>query len=114
MKKQITRDLKWRTVKDSLLGVSVLELNYRGVCINIEPRPGYCDRGNYIAQLVSPGPLFIDVADMWPRYYFDLFVAQEECGKFIRKRELLGQFDEKKRPSLPTCKNVKKNTVHRA
>jgi hypothetical protein len=70
------------------------ELTYKGVYMTIEPRPGYCDRGNYVAK-ITPGPLQIDDADLWPRYYFSLSCAMAECQAFLLKREELGQLKEK-------------------
>lgn len=58
--------------------------------ITIEKRPHYCDRGNYLAQLV---PDFgtelardLDGADGWPRYYFDLDRAKLEVEAWLIKR----------------------------
>jgi hypothetical protein len=68
------------------------ELDYRGVKITIEPRPRYCDRGNWYAKIFPAGKVWIDAADGWPRYYFDLETAKRECEAFLKKRENLGQF----------------------
>ncbi len=56
--------------------------------ITIEPRPSYCDRGNYIAKLFPTGTLArdIDHQDGWPRYYFDLDRAKAECEAWLVKR----------------------------
>lgn len=56
--------------------------------VTIEPRPHYCDRGDWIAKL-HPGVKLapeIDSADAWPRYYFDLGVAKSEVVAWLRKR----------------------------
>lgn len=54
--------------------------------ITIEPRPHYCDRGNYIAKMFDNG-LVTDHQDGWPRYYFDLNVAKAECEAWVEKRK---------------------------
>jgi hypothetical protein len=56
--------------------------------ITIERRPAYCDRGNYIAKVHATGDLFreMDDSDGWPRYYFDLSIAQRECEAWLAKR----------------------------
>jgi len=73
-----------------LYGIPYLELKHpSGVCITIEERPSYCDRGNYIAKISSTGSLWIDDADGWPRYYFDLNVALSEIDAFLKRRSEL-------------------------
>lgn len=67
-----------------------IEITGRDCVISVEPRPHYCDRGNYIAKLSSTtGALALDIdrADGWPRYYFDLTVAQQECEAWLVKRK---------------------------
>lgn len=56
--------------------------------ITIEARPDYCDRGNWIAKLHPEGYLSqeIDLSDLWPRYYFDLERAKQECEAWLEKR----------------------------
>ena len=56
------------------------EIEGRDCSITLEPRPTYCDRGNWIAKLHARGFLKdeIDHSDMWPRYYFDLDRAKLE------------------------------------
>ncbi len=45
----------------------------------VNPRPHYCDRGHYQAQIeFSPGNP-IDSADGMPCYYMNLAVAKQEC-----------------------------------
>ena len=64
----------------------------KGCEITIEPRPAYCDRGNFYAkvhELRGGDPTDfpnIDGADMWPRYYFDLDRAKAECEAWLDKR----------------------------
>ena len=61
----------------------------------LEPRAAWCDRGNWVAtlsvhrpleQLGRPDGLYIDEADGWPRYYFDLERAKLEIEAWLRKR----------------------------
>ncbi len=63
--------------------------------ITLEPRPRYCDRGQYLAKLhIDPRSrllLDIDEQDGWPRYYFDEDRAKLEIEAWLRKR---GQFVE--------------------
>lgn len=57
--------------------------------ITLEPRPYYCDRGNWIAKLFPEGKFIweIDEADMWPRYYFDETRAKLEIEAWLTKRK---------------------------
>jgi hypothetical protein len=61
--------------------------------ITIEGRPGYCDRGNYLAKLHvgDPRRCHVDEADLWPRFYFDLGRAMLECEAWMNKRGELKQ-----------------------
>jgi hypothetical protein len=57
--------------------------------ITLEPRPSYCDRGNWIAKLFPTGELAreIDEADAWPRYFFDKRRAKLEIEAWLIKRK---------------------------
>lgn len=59
--------------------------------ITLEPRPGYCDRGNFLAKIWPTGELAreIDSQDGWPRYYFDETRAKLEIEAWLEKRNLL-------------------------
>lgn len=65
-----------------------LEIGGRECQITLEPRPYYCDRGNWIANLHPTGKLALEIdgADMWPRYYFDLERAKLEIEAWLVKR----------------------------
>ena len=65
-----------------------LEIKGRECTITLEPRPAYCDRGNFIAQLFPEGSLALDIddADGWPRYYFDEERAKAEIIAWLEKR----------------------------
>ena len=54
--------------------------------IYLEPRPTYCDRGNWIAKIDALPIVNIDGADGWPRYYFDFDRAQSEIVAWMEKR----------------------------
>ncbi len=62
----------------------------RECAITLEPRPTYCDRGNFIAKLhtLSGTPLCMDIdgQDGWPRYYFDEERAKLEIEAWLQKR----------------------------
>jgi len=66
------------------------EIYGRECWITLEPRPAYCDRGNYYAKLFpDPGSklaLSIDYQDGWPRYYFNHDYAKAEIEAWLVKR----------------------------
>jgi hypothetical protein len=65
------------------------EIQAKDCLIILEPRPWYCDRGNYVAKIMAHGELArdLDHCDMWPRYYMDLDRAKLEIEAWLRKRE---------------------------
>lgn len=66
------------------------QLTGRNCFIILEPRPHYCDRGNFIAKIFVTGnivELQIDEQDGWPRYYFDETRARLECEAWLTKRK---------------------------
>lgn len=64
-------DFVWNYQKD----------NYR---IQISGRPAYCDRGHYMAN--ADGPLHLDYADSFPRYFMDLAIAKAEMVEWLEWR----------------------------
>jgi hypothetical protein len=64
------------------------EIRGKDCLISLEPRPRYCDRGNWLAKLYPEGDLAreIDHQDGWPRYYFDLGRAKLEIEAWLAKR----------------------------
>lgn len=67
------------------------EICGRECFITLEPRPVYCDRGNYVAKIFpSDGSGLareIDHQDGWPRYYFDEDRAKAEIEAWLKKRK---------------------------
>jgi len=64
------------------------EIQGKDCVIILIPRPPYCDRGNWLAQLHPVMPLSreIDDHDGWPRYYFDEEHAKLEIEAWLDKR----------------------------
>lgn len=75
---------KWRSIECDCYQ----EIAGKQCLITLEPRPSYCDRGNWIAKLHPVGELAreIDGQDMWPRYYFDEQRAKLEIEAWLKKR----------------------------
>ena len=88
---------KDRSEKNKVFGDWVIyesgywEINKNGAMVTLEPRPSYCDRGRWVAKIFPHDKIayWIDEADAWPRYYFDLERAKLEIEAFLefRKRE---------------------------
>jgi len=80
--------LKWEYVEGH---PGHLVVRGRDCEIYLAPRPPYCDRGSWLAQLETRPPLTraIDEADAWPRYYFDLGRAKLEIEAWLEKRGLV-------------------------
>lgn len=70
-------------------GGNYCEIKGRECLIAIQPRPAYCDRGNFVATLDAYGELALDLdyADCWPRFYFDFQVAMMEVEAWLVKRK---------------------------
>lgn len=56
-------------------------LRLRGAHVWIQPRPAYCDRGHFHAQV--SGIPSIDAADSFPRYFMDLERAKVEMYEWL-------------------------------
>jgi hypothetical protein len=56
----------------------------------MQPRPGWCDRGRWLATIDAWGRLgaTLDGADGWPRYYMKTARAKDECLEWLRTREM--------------------------
>ena len=59
--------------------------------ITIEPRPSYCDRGNFIVKVFPRGDLALslDDADAFPRYYFGVRACADELLAWMQARQLI-------------------------
>lgn len=53
----------------------------------IEPRPLYCDRGNFVANVMVVDLFPLDDYEGFPRYYFELETAKKEMEFWVNKRE---------------------------
>jgi hypothetical protein len=56
----------------------------------IQPRPSYCDRGNFLAHIEPINDVLrlgLDGQDGWPRYYMDLERAKTEIEDWLKKRK---------------------------
>jgi hypothetical protein len=76
------KEFNWKLIPGALGGY--WDIRYKNVHITIEPRPHYCDRGRWIAK-ISATEMWLDEADGWPRYYFDLKRAKLELEAYIER-----------------------------
>lgn len=60
------------------------DIRAAGVYVWIAPRPPYCDRGHYLAQV--DGLDDIDGGDAFPRYFMDLDRAKLEMAEWLAWR----------------------------
>jgi hypothetical protein len=84
---------EWKTCSlPGHVGFHWQELNLEQCQIVLEPRPHYCNRGNFIVKVFVNDEYFynlwIDEADMFPRYYFDEGRAKAEIEAWIQKRKV--------------------------
>lgn len=54
--------------------------------ITIEQRPGYCNRGRYLAKAHVQPSHRLSGQDIWPRYYFSLKNCLWECNEWLKRR----------------------------
>lgn len=54
--------------------------------IQVEPRPHYCDRGNWKVLIDHTGALDFDDQDGFPRYFFSLDSLKSEMEAWVNKR----------------------------
>lgn len=86
--------MTWRRVDHFEDGTPAIvawwEIDGRDCRIYLEPRPPYCDRGNWLAKIdlrcTRPHALNLDWCDGWPRYYFDFERARLEIEAWLEKR----------------------------
>ena len=67
-----------------------LEIRIPQAWITIEPRPHYCDRGNFIVKVTPYGDLALelDSQDAFPRYYFGVLACADEVVAWMDARGL--------------------------
>ena len=68
-----------------------IEVRHDGVLVWISPRPAYCDRGRWVANIDFTSPqrcldVSIDWADGFPRYYMDVGRAIAEATEWLNWR----------------------------
>ena len=68
-----------------------LEIRVEQAYVTIEPRPHYCDRGNFIVKVTPHGDLALslDWADGFPRYYFGPKACADEIYAWMSVRRIL-------------------------
>ena len=65
-----------------------LEIKVPQASITIEPRPIYCDRGNFLVKVTPEGDLALslDEQDGFPRFYFGVLACADEIAAWMRVR----------------------------
>jgi hypothetical protein len=68
-----------------------LEISVDQALITIEPRPIYCDRGNFLVHVDPRGALALalDSQDGFPRYYFGVQACADEVHEWMWVRGIL-------------------------
>lgn len=85
--------MTWETIDSA--GLKYQLLQGKACVIYLEPRPHYCDRGNFIAKIFNREDVptaaitefSLDDQDGWPRYYFDEARAKAEIEAWLVKRK---------------------------
>jgi len=71
--------------------MSYMELRGKDCLVVLEERPGYCDRGRFLAKvfpdLGTELARDLDHQDGWPRYYFLRDCAYREIEAWLRRRD---------------------------
>jgi len=78
------------SLHETLFGRGWLEIQAPDCLISLEPRPHYCDRGEWIARVEVTGDPYkvnLDDVDLWPRYYFNLETAKSEIWEWLHRRK---------------------------
>lgn len=71
--------------------VKVPAKDWRGVGhyhIFMQARPGYCDRGRWVANVDGIGISGLDDQEGFPRYYFSLEYAKAEMEAWVNMRDV--------------------------
>ena len=68
------------------------EIDGLDIQVWLQPRPKYCDRGNFLANVdLRPTGRArranLDAHDGWPRYYMDFDRAKLEIEAWLKKRK---------------------------
>jgi hypothetical protein len=74
----------WEKDEYNLLNLHVQDEQGRDIHAWLALRPDYCDRGHI--QLCIDGPLNIDFADSFPRYFFSFREADVHTRLFLKWR----------------------------
>lgn len=66
------------------------EIKGKDCLITIEPRPTHCNRGRYYAKIFRLKDAFMYGTDSnsWPRYYFSLTAAKDECIAWLKENKV--------------------------
>lgn len=75
---------KWTKNEYGWLNMLVHNAEGRPVYASLSLRPVYCDRGHI--QLLIDGPLNLDGADSFPRFFFSFKEADEHTRTFLKWR----------------------------
>lgn len=85
-----TRDYIWHIDEVTLAGTGTkyFRVHANMVDVTMEPRPHYCDRGNWVVKVtpVHESLADIDAQDGFPRYYFDFENMMEEVLAWLERR----------------------------
>jgi hypothetical protein len=77
-------DATWIKDEYETLNLYVSDSNGRSIHCWMTLRPVYCDRGHI--QLLISGPLNLDGADSFPRFFFSFKEADEHVRLFLKWR----------------------------
>ena len=77
-------DAEWYLCEHGTLNLYVRDAEGRGVHSWLSLRPSYCDRGHI--QLNIEGPLSLDEADSFPRFFFSAAEAKRHTKDFLKWR----------------------------
>jgi len=77
-------EAQWKGYDGYCLGLHVETSDNRPVHAWLALRPVYCDRGHI--QLIIDGPLDLDSADSFPRYFFSFDEANWHTRTFLKWR----------------------------
>ena len=75
---------KWEMDNYQVLNLYVTDEHNATVWAWLKLRPNYCDRGHI--QLIVDGPLSLDHADSFPRYFFSVEEADKHTREFLKWR----------------------------